>query len=132
MKTPTKASVKQSATRAKTYATATLDTASKKVIGSVEGFPVAALVGGIAIGAAVGALLPRTKREEQLLGPIGDEINSRALEALGAARDAGKAKLDELGISTDAAGKQVGRIIDSAAQVAEVAGSAAIEAVSKG
>lgn len=142
MKTPTKASVKQSASRAKAVANtkikqtsaiarAKVSTASKKVGEGVEGYPVAALVGGLAIGAVMGALLPRTKQEDQLLGKVGGEINSRAKEALDAARDAGKAKLDELGISTDAAGKQVGKLIESAAKVAEVAGNAAITSARK-
>lgn len=142
MKTPTKASVKQSATRAKAAATKTIkqgtaaakakvDTASKKVTEGVDGYPVAALVGGLALGAVVAALLPRTKKEDELLGQFGGEINSRAKEALGAARDAGKAKLDELGISTDSAGKQVGKLIESAAKVAEVAGTAAIATAKK-
>ena len=142
MKTPTKASVKQTATRAKAVATtkiketgavarAKVSTASKKVSEGVDGYPVAALVGGLALGAVVAALLPRTKKEDEILGHIGGELNNRAMEALGAARDAGIAKLDELGISTDAAGQQVGKLIESAAKVAEVAGNAAINAVQK-
>jgi len=131
MKTPTKASVKQSATRAKAYASDTIDTASKKVGEGIEGYPVAALVGGLAIGAVVAALLPRTKQEDQLLGQVGGEINSRAKEAISAAREAGLAKLDELGISTDAAGKQVGKLFESVAKVAEVAGTAALATAKK-
>ncbi|KKC25976.1 hypothetical protein WP12_11000 [Sphingomonas sp. SRS2] len=103
--------------------------ASQKAAAGVEEFPVAALLGGLAIGAVVGALLPRTRQEEDLLGSIGGSINERAKDAAAAARDAGQAKLDELGISTDAAGKQVGKLIESIAQVAESAGSAAVDAV---
>jgi len=142
MKTPTKASVKQSATRAKAAAStklketgaaarAKVSTASRKVGDGVVDYPVAALVGGLALGAVMGALLPRTRTEEDLLGKVGGEINNRAREAIDAARDAGKAKLGELGISTDAAGKQVGKLIESAAKVAEVAGSAAISSARK-
>ena len=131
MKTPTKANVQQGANRAKAYASDTLDAATKKVGEGIDGYPVAALVGGLAIGAAVAALLPRTRQEEQLLGSVGNEINSRAREALGAAKEAGLAKLEELGISTDAAGKQVGKLIDSAAKVAEVAGTAALSSARK-
>lgn len=103
--------------------------AGRKAADGVESFPVAALVGGLAVGAALGALLPRTRQEEELLGTIGGAINDRAREAVDAARDAGQSKLDELGISTDAAGKQVGKLIDSLAQVAETAGTAAVDAV---
>lgn len=110
-------------------ARASLAVAKSKVGGSVEGYPVAALIGGLAVGAVLGALLPRTKKEEEYLGPIGGTITERARAAAVAAREAGQEKLDELGISTDAAGKQVGKLIESVAQVAERAGTAAVEAI---
>lgn len=128
--------IKQRATRAGGFASETIKSggeaarvASRKAVEGVETFPVAALLGGLAVGVAIGALLPRTRQEEELLGTIGGAINERAKDAVNAARDAGQAKLDELGISTDAAGKQVGRLIDSLSQVAESAGSAAVDAV---
>lgn len=110
-------------------ARAGLATARTKVGAGVDGYPVAALVGGLALGAALGALLPRTRKEEEMLGPIGETISDRARSAVTAARDAGQAKLDELGLSTDAAGKQVGKLIESVALVAESAGTAAVEAI---
>jgi hypothetical protein len=130
------AAIKQKATQAKGYAEKKLHesgeaarAAGRKAADGVDAFPVAALVGGLALGAVLGALLPRTRQEEELLGSIGGAINDRAKEALGAARDAGQSKLDELGINTDAAGKQVGKLIDSLSQVAESAGTAAVDAV---
>jgi hypothetical protein len=130
------AGIKQRAARAGDFASEKIKTgseaartASRKAAEGVESFPVAALLGGVAIGVAIGALLPRTRQEEELLGTIGGAINDRAKDAVNAARDAGQAKLDELGISTDAAGKQVGKLIDSLAQVAESAGSAAVDSV---
>jgi len=130
------AGIKERATRARSYAGEKIKSggeaarkASRKAAEEVESFPVAALIGGLAVGAALGALLPRTKKEEELLGTLGGAINDRARDAASAARDAGQAKLDELGISTDAAGKQVGKLIDSLAQVAESAGTAAVDAV---
>jgi len=89
---------------------------------------VIALAGGLALGAVLGVLLPRTRQEEELFGPVGGAINDRARNAALAAREASQAKLDELGISTDAAGRQVGKLIETIAQVAESAGSAAVEA----
>ena len=103
--------------------------ATKRATESVDAFPVIALAGGLALGAVLGALLPRTRQEEELLGSVGGKINDKARNAALAARDAGQAKLDELGISTDAAGTQVGKLIDSIAQVAESASTAAVDAV---
>jgi hypothetical protein len=110
-------------------ARAGLATAKAKVGEGVDGYPVAALLGGLAVGVALGALLPRTRKEADLLGPIGSTVNDRARSAINAARDAGQGKLDELGLSTNAAGKQVGKLIESVAEVAEVAGSAAVDAI---
>ncbi len=103
--------------------------ASGKAVESAAEYPVAALIGGLAIGAVLGALLPRTRQEEDLLGSLGGALNDKAKGAALAARDAGQAKLGELGISSDAAGKQVGKLIESIAQVAETAGNAAVDAV---
>ena len=103
--------------------------AGHKASESIDAFPVAAVLGGLAVGAVIGALLPRTRQEEGLLGSIGGTLNDRARDAMNAARDAGQAKLDELGISKDAAGKQVGKLIESLATVAESAGTAAVDAV---
>lgn len=132
--------IKQRASRAKAVASAKIRTGSEKLkvrgeaarrkaAGKVEDFPVAALIGGLAVGAVLGALLPRTRQEDELLGSLGGAINEKAKGAVSAARDAGQAKLDELGISQNAAGKQVGKLIDSIAQVAETAGTAAVDAV---
>lgn len=128
--------IKQRAASAGTYAGEKLKSggevarvASRKAVEGVETFPVAALVGGLALGVVLGALLPRTRQEQELLGSIGGAINEKAKGAATAARDAGQAKLDELGISSNAAGKQVGKLIESIAQVAETAGSAAVDAV---
>jgi hypothetical protein len=100
-----------------------------KAVDGVDSFPVVALAGGLAVGVLIGALLPRTRQEEELLGTLGGAINDRAKDAVFAARDAGQAKLVELGISQAAAGKQVGKLIESIAQVAESAGNAAVESV---
>lgn len=123
-----KAPIKQRVASAGEKLRSSREAATRKAAEGVEDFPVAALLGGLALGAVVGALLPRTRQEEQLLGSLGETLNERAKDAAIAARDAGQAKLDELGISSDAAGKQVGKLIESIAQVAESAGSAAVEA----
>jgi len=102
--------------------------ATRKAGESFDAYPIAAMAGGLALGVVVGALLPRTRQEEQLLGSLGEALNERANDAFSAARDAGRTKLDELGLSTDAAGKQVGKLVESVVQVVESAGTAAVRA----
>ena len=126
---PRKAAIKQRVASASAKIRSGGQAAGLKAAESVETFPVGVLLGGLALGAVVGALLPRTRQEEEILGSLGESINQKARGAATAAVDAGQAKLDELGISSDAAGKQVGKLIDSIAKVAETAGSAAVGAV---
>ena len=98
------------------------ETAGRKTSEGIDSNPVAAVVGGLAIGAIVAALLPRTSREDELLGSVGRKINDSAREAARAAREAGKGQLDELGLSRDGirsklddfTGKAVGAVKSSA------------------
>jgi hypothetical protein len=98
------------------------ESAGRRAGEGIDSNPVAAVVGGLAIGAIVAALLPRTRREDELLGTAGRRINEGAREAARAAREAGKGQLDELGLSRDGlrskldefTGRAVGAIKDSA------------------
>ena len=77
------------------------ETAGRRASEGIDSNPVAAVVGGLAIGAIVAALLPRTSREDEVLGGVGRKINDSAREAARAAREAGKTQLDELGLNRD-------------------------------
>jgi ElaB/YqjD/DUF883 family membrane-anchored ribosome-binding protein len=74
----------------------TASDAAHRASDGVQSNPLAALVGGLAIGAAVGALLPRTRQEVETLGPIGKRVSDAAKAAALAARDAGKQELGGL------------------------------------
>jgi ElaB/YqjD/DUF883 family membrane-anchored ribosome-binding protein len=89
--------------------------------------PLAALIGGIAIGVALGALLPRTEREVKLLGGVGGKLNGLAREALDAAKDAGQAKLADLGLTPDKARESLQTLLDGALAAATSAGTAAVD-----
>jgi ElaB/YqjD/DUF883 family membrane-anchored ribosome-binding protein len=105
--------------------------ASRKTSEGIEDNPLAALIGGIAVGVLVGALLPRTKREEEALGPIASRLTDAARTAAAAARDAGKQSLDEMGVNAEAARGKVDQFVDTAVKAASSAGSAAADAVRK-
>ncbi len=102
------------------------ETAGRRAGEGIESNPVAAVVGGLAIGAIVAALLPRTRREEEILGGAGRRLNETAREAARAAREAGKGQLDELGLSRDGlkskiddfTGRAVGAVKSSAGAAA--------------
>lgn len=59
-------------------------------------YPVGAVIGGFAIGALLAALLPRTEREEELLGTTGRRLTDAARQAAQKGLDAGKSQIEEI------------------------------------
>jgi ElaB/YqjD/DUF883 family membrane-anchored ribosome-binding protein len=94
---------------------------------AINDAPLAILAGGIALGALLGGLLPRTDKEEELLAPLGDKIGEVARNALQAAREAGVETLDSLGLNRDAAQGQISDLIANLTKALGSAGSAASE-----
>lgn len=88
--------------------------ATRRTAEGLEANPVAAIVGGIAVGALVAALLPRTQGEAQAFGKIGKKIADTAKDAAASARETGKAKLDELGL--DRAREKLGALVGNGAK----------------
>ncbi|HEX8640241.1 MAG TPA: hypothetical protein VF704_03690 [Allosphingosinicella sp.] len=69
---------------------------TRRAADQVAVYPVAAVIGGIAIGALLGFLLPATRREEELLAPTGRKVTDAAREAAQRGIDAGKQQMDEI------------------------------------
>ena len=59
-------------------------------------YPVAAVIGGFAVGAVLATLLPRTETEEKLLGRTGRRLTDAAREAAQKGYDAGKSQFEEI------------------------------------
>jgi ElaB/YqjD/DUF883 family membrane-anchored ribosome-binding protein len=74
-------------------------------------YPVAAVVGGFAIGALLATLLPRTTREEQLLGKAGRRLTGAAREAAQKGLDAGKDQIEQI---RDRAARKVSEAVTGA------------------
>ena len=53
-------------------------TGAEKTGDGIDKNPLAIVLGGIALGAIVGALLPRTERETKLMGKTGKKLNKKA------------------------------------------------------
>ena len=87
--------------------------------------PLAIVAGGIAIGAVIGALLPKTQKEEELLGTVGKRLADGAAAAAIAVRDTGKAEFASLKPDASGAKDRAGSI---ATHIFEAAKSAAINA----
>ena len=71
-------------------------------------YPVGAVIGGLAVGALLGFLLPATRRERDLLGTTGRKITGAAREAAQRGIDAGKEQIDEI---RSRAAKRVGEAV---------------------
>lgn len=100
--------------------------AGRKVSGNIEEAPLIALAGGIAAGALLAALLPRTETETRALRPIGNRIKGSAGAAATAAREAGAARLSELGLTRDKGGEALRSIFQGAAEAAKTSAQAAL------
>ncbi|RYY33512.1 MAG: hypothetical protein EOP59_17530 [Sphingomonadales bacterium] len=93
------------------------DTPQKQAANSksgIESNPLALVAGGVALGAVIGALIPRPQKEKELLAPVGKRIAEGATAAAAAAREAGKAEIDAILPQREAAKEQIGKVIESA------------------
>jgi len=99
---------------------------------TLEEAPLIALAAGLAAGAAIAALLPRTRTEDRLLRPVRDRARETARTAYAAAKDAGRGRLDELGLTRDKGSETVRSIIDGARDAARASAQAAYGTVRKG
>ncbi len=70
--------------------------ATRKANEQLTIYPIGAVVGGFLLGALVGAMLPRTERENKLMGKAGRKVAGAAREAAQRGLDAGREQLDQL------------------------------------
>lgn len=96
-----------------------------------EANPLGIVAGGIALGALVGAVLPRSAKEKELLAPIGKRLSATAVAAFAAARESGKSEFQNLGLTKGGAKEQVKTLVQNVAGAAATAGKAAASAGKK-
>jgi hypothetical protein len=88
-----------------------------------------ALAGGLAAGAVLAALLPTSRKEREMLGPVADRIKSSAGDAVSAAKDAGQARLDELGLTRDKGTDTLRSIVEGAGDAFKASAEAAVASI---
>jgi hypothetical protein len=91
--------------------------------------PLIALAGGLAAGALIAALLPRTDAEAKLVRPTAKRVKDSARAAFVAARDTGSQRLDEIGLSREKGEATIRNLIDGLTDAAKASASAAADAV---
>ncbi len=104
-------------------------TAANKSEETITRSPLAVVAGGLALGALVGALLPKSKAETKYVGGAGKKINETAKKAYGAAKEAGQEQIENLGLSKDSVQDQIKDLLGKATEAAKSAAEAATEAV---
>lgn len=100
----------------------------RQVRDSLADAPLIALAGGIAAGAIIAALLPRTERETQLVRPTAKRVRETAKAAYDAARETGSTKLEEAGISRESGKATIRSLIDGISEAAKASAGAAYDA----
>jgi ElaB/YqjD/DUF883 family membrane-anchored ribosome-binding protein len=109
----------------------TARTAGRRTADGVEANPLAAVVGGLALGAIAAALLPKTRQEEKLLGTAGRKVTGTARQAVQAAKDASREQIEELGLSKDGIQRRLSELTDKAAGAVRSSAGAAGDAVAR-
>jgi len=122
--TATSASARQRAIEA-------YDSTRDRVSDTLGEAPLIALAGGIAAGALIAALLPRTRTEARLVRPTARRVKDTARAAFNAAKDTGSGRLDELGLSRENGEKTIHSLIDGLTDAARASGQAALDAARK-
>ena len=90
--------------------------------------PLIALAGGIAAGALIAALLPRTDSETRLVKPTAKRVREGASAAYKAARDTGSQQLDELGLNREKGEDTLRSLFRSVTEAAKASAEAALDA----
>jgi hypothetical protein len=91
--------------------------------------PLIALAGGLAAGALIAALLPRTETETRLVRPTARRVKDSARAAVDAARETGTKRLDELGLNRSKGEETIRSLIDGLSDAARASANAAVDAV---
>jgi hypothetical protein len=90
--------------------------------------PLLALAGGLAAGALIAALLPRTDTEARAIRPTARRVKDTAKAALNAARDTGTQRLDELGLNREKGEETIRNLLEGVADAAKASANAALDA----
>src|SRR4051795_10944 len=128
---PTPATRESTTASARQRAIEAYDSARDRVSDTFGEAPLIALAGGIAAGALIAALLPRTRTEARLVRPTARRVKDTARAAFNAAKDTGSGRLDELGLSRENGEKTIRSLLDGLTDAARASGQAALDAARK-
>ena len=85
--------------------------AGRRTADEIDSHPLAAIAGGLAVGALLAAVLPSSRREKEMLGGVGHRITDAARDAANTAVEAGRQQVEDI---TQNAATKVGEAVISA------------------
>ena len=106
--------------------------ARDRTVGTLSEAPLIALAGGLAAGALIAALLPRTNAETRAVRPTARRVKETARAAFKAAKDTGSEKLSEAGISREKGEDTLRSLFQGVSDAARASAGAALDAARKG
>lgn len=125
------ASPRQRAIDAYSNARDNVGDAGRRAADTLTEAPLIALAGGLAAGALIAALLPRTKAETKAIRPTARRVRESALEAARAARETGTDRLGALGLTREKGEETIRSLFEGVADAAKASGQAALDAARK-
>jgi hypothetical protein len=123
---------RQRAIEAYESARTSVSDAGRRAADSVSDAPLIALAGGLAAGALIAALLPRTETEDRLIRPTARRVRQSARAAATAARETGTQRLGELGLSREKGEDTIRSLLDRVTDAAKASARAASDAARNG
>lgn len=113
-----------------TYASARdgVSGASRRAVDGLGEAPLIALAGGIAAGALIAALLPRTASETRLVRPTARRVKDSARAAFNAARETGTQQLNELGLTREKGEETIRSLFQGMTDAAKASAQSALDA----
>ena len=102
--------------------------AGRRAANGLSEAPLIALAGGLAAGALIAALLPRTESEARLVRPTARRVKDTARAAYKAAKETGTDKLNELGLSREKGEETIRSLFQGVTDAARASGQAALDA----
>ena len=103
--------------------------ARERAVDTLGEAPLLALAGGLAAGALIAALLPRTQTETRLVRPTARRVKDSARSAFEAARGTGTERLNAMGLNRDKGEETIKSLLNGLTDAARASADAAIDAV---
>ena len=104
------------------------DSARERATDTLSEAPLIALAGGLAAGALIAALLPRTQAETRAVKPTARRVKDTARAAYQAARETGGEKLGELGLTREKGEETIRSLFEGVREAAKASADAAFNA----